>query len=135
MTGPSANTTGGGNNLLPIFNGGAGAGQTNITPSNLNGGTSGGSAGGLMGDTIGSGGVGSTKTNPTVSTGVYWDTGLHLGGSGGGGWAASDGTAGSGANGTSPGGAGGGGGSSVNGNNSGKGGNGADGRVEVITYF
>lgn len=122
-------------NFATIFPGGCGAGSVNITSVNTNGSGSGGTASSWWGDTPAVGGIASTKTSPVTGIGGLWDSGLRLGGSGGGGWSASDGTAGNGGNGSSPGGAGGGGGSSVDGANSGAGGNGADGAVEIITAF
>lgn len=121
--------------ISSMYGGGSGAGTVAVTSVNLNGGATGGSQGGWWGDTPAVGGIASTKTNPTTGTGGLWETGLRLGASGGGGWAASDGTAGGGAVGLAPGGAGGGGGSSVDGASSGAGGNGADGGVQVITRF
>jgi hypothetical protein len=141
-------------------NGGAGGNVANIGPATLgaagfgvpaagggaiqqasgsfassNGAASAQTASGYAGDTPGAGGIGSSKTSPTAGVGLIWDTGLQLGNSGGGGWAASDGTASAGANGACPGGAGGGGGSSGSGNNSGAGGSGCDGAVQVVTKF
>lgn len=139
---PIANASGGagtqvsqGAGTLQNYAAGNGSGQVVTTPATNNGAGGGGSANSVYGDTPGVGGIGSSKTNPTVGTGAMFDFGFRLPGSPGGGWANSDGTAGDGAAGTGCGGPGGGGGSSVNGNNSGAGGASAAGCVEIITRF
>lgn len=132
--GNPGNASSGTNALAGIYAGGGGSGQA-TSPVSQNGGPSSFSFGGMLGDTQGAGGIGSSKTAPTTGSGIMFDTGLQLGGSGGGGWVNADGTAGDGANGSAPGGSGGSGGSSVNGHNSGKGGDGAAGAVQATTKF
>lgn len=119
------------NAALGTSGGGGGAGRA-ATATNLNGGAGGGwSATPGVSVTASTGGVGSTKVNPTVPalTALFYKPGLG----GGGGWSASDGTASAGAPGQLYGAGGGGGGSSLNGNPSGKGGDGSKGVVIVVS--
>lgn len=121
------------NQSTRVFNfgstgGGAGAGQTRTTASNING-ARGGNHTLFEWNYPSNGGIATGSLH-----GGNGELAVPCGTGGGGGAAKSDGTAGNGGHGVR-GGGGGGGGASVNGNPSGAGGKGGDGAVRITTYL